>query len=65
MTEYERCAQERGEALLADIADAKNEILTGYSQLLREKKPELLNIVSSITDNNLDVIAFRTPLCQI
>lgn len=65
INKYEDYMEKRNSEILCNIYRTKEQILGQYGDILKAKKLELYNIVSSICDDNLDVISFRTPSWRV
>lgn len=65
MEKYEDSMEKRNAKILCDIFTTKEKILNQYGKLLKNKNSKLYDIISSICDENLDVISFRTPSWKV
>lgn len=61
MEKYEDSMEKKNTQTLCNIFKLKEQILIQFGDLLKKKNSNLYDIISSISNDNIDVISFRTP----
>lgn len=61
ISKYEEYMDSRNSKLIDSTMQIKKLILENYSELLKEKSPELFEIINMLSIDNAHILSFRTP----